>query len=365
MLGELKDVSGIVLFLAVLISAGICLNARAIGRFFHVMDHPDTGRKRHRVSTPLVGGIAILVPLLLWLIAGLILHSFNDGPLAISIALCGIGMGLVGFADDQSSTSPLSRMLSLLVFLAAAFVIDRQLIIHQLNWGSFGQTAVSLWIYLPLMAVTAVGLVNAINMADGQNGVVVGQFVIWSFCLVLVSAGTVQAIAAALLVLSLVVLGFNLAGKLFLGDCGTYGVPFIFGILAAAAHAKGVAPLEVIVVWFFIPVADCVRLLFTRSLRKVSPFVGDRDHFHHRLEDKMGQHGGLACYLGAGAISSVVASLEPRFALVCLIVLTSFYFSFAFLTDSAHGAKAEVAGDDPNREQSAQIIALNREADRA
>jgi UDP-GlcNAc:undecaprenyl-phosphate GlcNAc-1-phosphate transferase len=157
----------------------------------------------------------------------------------------------------------------------------------------------------------------------------------------LITTGAVHAIALSLMALSLVVLGFNLAGKLFLGDCGTYGVSFIFGLLATAVHAQGTVPLEVVVVWFFIPVADCIRLVLTRAWRRTSPFVGDRDHFHHRLEDKMGQHGGLACYLGAGAVSSIVASLEPRFALVCLILLTSFYFSFAFLTDSAHAAAAD------------------------
>lgn len=356
--------SVVVLLLALAICVGLCLSARAIGRFFHVMDHPDTGRKRHRISTPLVGGIAILVPFLLWITAGVIDHTLNNAPLAIAVALCGAGMGLVGFADDQSSTSPLSRMLSLLVFLVIAFVIDRGLITHEMSWGSFGRSEISLWIYLPLMAVTSVGLVNAVNMADGQNGIVAGQFVIWSLCLVLVAGGTVQAIALALMAFSLVVLGFNLAGKLFLGDAGTYGVSFIFGLLATAVHARGVVPLEVVVVWFFIPVADCIRLLLTRSWRKTSPFVGDRDHFHHRLEDKMGQYGGLACYLGASAASSVVASLEPRFALVCLILLTSFYFSFAFLTDSAHGISAE-ADITEEGTHSAKIIALKRDADGA
>ena len=107
------------------------------------------------------------------------------------------------------------------------------------------------------------------------------------------------------------------------------------------AHARGQVSLETVVVWFFIPVADCLRLLISRPLRGRSPFLADRDHFHHRLEDKMGKQQGLACYLAAVSLSSVVAALEPRFALVCLSMLSAFYFSFAWLTDANVPAKEE------------------------
>jgi UDP-GlcNAc:undecaprenyl-phosphate GlcNAc-1-phosphate transferase len=131
-----------------------------------------------------------------------------------------------------------------------------------------------------------------------------------------------------------VFLFFNLRGKLFLGDCGSYGVTFALGLLVALAHARGEVPLETVIVWFFIPVADCLRLLISRPLRGMSPFESDRDHFHHRLEDKLGKNQGLATYAATVAVSSLVATLDPRFALVCLCVLSAFYFSFAWLTDA-------------------------------
>jgi UDP-GlcNAc:undecaprenyl-phosphate GlcNAc-1-phosphate transferase len=130
-----------------------------------------------------------------------------------------------------------------------------------------------------------------------------------------------------LFVLSSVVLCFNLMGKLFLGDAGTYGVTFAFGLLATAIHARGYASLETIIVWFFIPVADCLRLMITRALKGASPMHGDRDHFHHRLNDKFGRDYGLAVYWAAVAIPSAIATLEPKFALVALVCLTAFYFS--------------------------------------
>jgi len=160
------------------------------------------------------------------------------------------------------------------------------------------------------------------------------MYVIWSGCLLFVTKGTSQEIAGVLFVLSAVFLIFNLRGKLFLGDCGSYGVTFVLGLLVTLAHARGEVSLETVIVWFFIPVADCIRLLISRPLRGVSPFRGDRDHFHHRLEDKMGKNQGLATYAAAIAASSLIATLDPRFALVCLCALSAFYFSFAWLSDT-------------------------------
>jgi len=160
------------------------------------------------------------------------------------------------------------------------------------------------------------------------------MYVIWSGCLLFVTGGTSEAIAAVLLALSLVFLFFNLRGKLFLGDCGSYGVTFVIGLLVTLAHARAQVSLETVIVWFFIPVADCIRLLISRPLRGASPFMGDRDHFHHRLEDKLGKSQGLATYAFAVGASSLIATLEPRFALVCLCALSAFYFSFAWLSDA-------------------------------
>ncbi len=297
------------------------------------MAHPDRQRRLHRRPTPQVGGIAIILGLIAWLAIRYCLDGHAERPLLVAIVLCAAGVGLVGFEDDQHETSPLSRVLLLLVFMGVAFAIDSQFIASALNWGSFNPTPIPVGAYLLLMGLTVVGVVNAVNMAYGQDGVVGSMYVVWSGCLI-VSGGLSAAIAGVLFALSLVFLGFNLRGKIFLGDCGSYGVTFTIGLLVMLAHARGEVSLETIIVWFFIPVADCLRLLITRPLRGMSPLQGDRDHFHHRLEDKLGKHKGFATYAFAVAATSSLATLEPRFALVCLCVLSAFYFSFARLTDA-------------------------------
>jgi UDP-GlcNAc:undecaprenyl-phosphate GlcNAc-1-phosphate transferase len=360
MLAGWSELSGFTFFTALTVAVVICVCARPIAEQFNVFAHPDALRRRHSLATPQVGGIAILLALTIWLSATLFTNQPTDKPLFYAVLLCGMGVGLVGFADDQSHTSPTARVLSLLVFVAVALVVEPELVIRTVNWGSFTPTAIPAWMCVGLVSIAAVGLVNAVNMADGQNGIVGSMYVVWALCLLCVSSGPSAAIALLLLSSSLVFLAFNLNGKLFLGDCGSYGVTFVIGLLTLLAHARGQVSFEAIIVWFFIPIMDCLRLLTTRPLRGHSPFVGDRDHFHHRLEDKMGKSLGLASYAAAVAISSLLATLEPKFTLVCLAGLSAFYFSFAWLTDSAVSLATNVqpVAEPVTSNESAKVISM-------
>jgi UDP-GlcNAc:undecaprenyl-phosphate GlcNAc-1-phosphate transferase len=361
MISILSGSLGFIFLAALAVALVICACARPIGETFGVLAHPDALRRYHSLATPQVGGIAILSALTVWLSGILMTGSATEAPLTFAVLLCGLGVGLVGFADDQSHTSPTARILSILVFVSIAIVMAPELRARVINWGSFMPTALPLWAFVPLASVAAVGLVNAVNMADGQNGVVGGMYVVWTLCLLCVTTGIAAKVALVLMSASLIFLAFNLRGKLFLGDCGSYGVTFVIGLLALLAHARGQVSFEALIVWFFVPVMDCLRLLTTRPFRGRSPFVGDRDHFHHRLEDKMGKILGLASYLAAVAISSLLATLEPRFTLVCLSGLSAFYFSFAWLTDTAATPAAQVFPGENDAMPEATVIPMQNE----
>ncbi len=345
MQSELVTASGIILFGALMCALLILVNASAIGSYLQIMDHPDANRKRHVQVTPLVGGPAIILPVILWSTATLLWSHGADPRLELAILLCGSGATLVGFADDQSSTSPSSRLLSLCLLTSIALIVDPDLLPHQLNWGSFAPLPLAPWFAFGFVVIAMTGYVNAVNMADGQNGIVTGMYAIWALCLTLVTGGVTQSAALVLLETSLVVFTFNMAGRVFLGDSGTYGVTFVFGLLVIRAHNHwGVSP-ETITVWFFIPVLDCIRLIVTRLLQGKPPSNGDRDHLHHRLEDRVGKSYGLMIYLGVVGGSSLVSSLYPHLALLCMIGLAAFYFSFAWLAAAESAEQDAEAGD--------------------
>lgn len=337
-------------------TALVCLDARRIGTKLGILAEPDKERRLHIRPTPQVGGIAILTGLILWAILSFLILRVKEPKLLLISIACAFGVGGLGLIDDRVGLSPVTRIFTIFLVVGGVFAIDSDLISTYLNWGSFEPSTISPLLYVPLMALASGGVVNAVNMADGQDGVVGSMFVTWTISLMLCTEGTSQAIAAMLCLSSLIFLVFNLRGKIFLGDCGSYGVTFVLGLLVTLAHARGQVSLETVMVWFFIPIADCIRLLVTRPLRGGSPFKGDRDHFHHRLELKMGKHKGLMCYASAVAMSSLVAALAPRFALVCLCLLSAFYFSFAWLTESKAVEPKKV--DDLSATQKGNIVPL-------
>ncbi|HEU4551120.1 MAG TPA: MraY family glycosyltransferase [Rhizomicrobium sp.] len=321
-------------FTAILITLVVCLSAAPLGRHLGVMAIPDGRRKTHSSATPQLGGVAILTGFGVWLAGYLAWSGAPPDKLLLAVLLSAAGLAVVGFIDDRHEIPPISRILMLLVFLDITFALDPELLRPVLHWYSFGDGSIPQIAFFILLSMTSVGLVNSVNMADGQNGLVGSMFVVWSLCLAIVSDGTLAMAAGMVGALSMVFLVFNLQGKIFLGDCGSYGVTFALGILTAAAHARGELPLETIIVWFFIPVADCLRLVVSRPLRGRSLFQGGRDHFHHLLQDALGMRTSAAVYIGAVVASSLFTTLVPSFSLVCLSFMCAFYFSFANLTEA-------------------------------
>lgn len=309
-------------------------NAMPIAVRLRLIDRPDGVRKNHARPTPLMGGVAIWAGMVVWLI-GTLCAGPTEWLVLIALLLCGSGAWVIGFIDDHRNLTPSVRIVALFGLSIAAMLIAPALLPTTINWVSMPAMAVPAWLGLGFMAFAMAGYVNAVNMADGQNGVVGGMMMIWSLCLMLVTRGVLFELSATLLACIGCFFLFNIAGRVFLGDSGTYGLGFVFGLLAALAHNHFGVAAETVCVWFFIPVLDCLRLLIERARRGVSPMRGDRDHFHHRLQDKIGHRGGLAVYLLAAGITSILSTVAPQTTLLCLILLASFYFSFAWLSGSS------------------------------
>jgi len=332
---------------AALVSWVILSNAGTIGEKLRVIDHPDGLRKVHEAATPLVAGFGILIPLFLWCAANLAIGSHPDTSTFLVVVLCGLGATLVGFTDDQGATSPLSRLLSILLFAVIALALNQGLVPSVISVIGLGPLPVPYWFAFALVAIALAGFVNAVNMADGQNGLVIGMVLVWSGCIAHITNGATSAIAQTMFFASLIALVFNLAGLAFLGDSGTYGVGFVVGLLAIEAHNSWGVPAQTVCVWFCFPVLDCLRLAVKRSWRSRYPFGSDLDHFHHHLQARLGRNVTLVVYLGVTAATSIISSLDPRLAPFCLISLIAFYFTMIFLPKAS--AQSIVSGSKTER----------------
>jgi UDP-GlcNAc:undecaprenyl-phosphate GlcNAc-1-phosphate transferase len=278
-----------------------------------LVDKP-AARKVHAAATPLGGGLAIwlgvLIPFLLgqlllwgwahgWLPGDLIppfarphlpglLHA--SGRLWILIGAGSILMA-VGLWDDRWGLG--WRLRLGVQFLVAAVCVTWQ------DWR------LTLFLDVPLVTwllsvLWIVALVNSFNMLDNMDGLSAGTAALAAGLLAVVllttrapdAGGPQLFVGGLLLVLLGALLGFlwhnRPLARLFMGDAGSYFVGFCIAVTTllatfASYEASGqhavLAPLCVLAV----PLYDTSTVLWIRVREGRSPFEADRSHFSHRL----------------------------------------------------------------------------------
>lgn len=173
------------------------------------------------------------------------------------------------------------------------------------------------WLAIGFTTLCLVGLQNAVNMADGKNGLVMGMSLTW---VVLLMGYTPPHVMPVLLVLAIglgIALAFNLQGKLFLGDSGTYGLSISIGLIAIYSYNVGFPFFTVgkVALLFFMPVIDVVRLMAVRIIHGKSPVRSERNHLHYILLGLMPWRWALTVYLALVGVPSLMALLVPTLTL--------------------------------------------------
>jgi UDP-GlcNAc:undecaprenyl-phosphate GlcNAc-1-phosphate transferase len=299
--------------LCVAITLTVCFGARPIGLWLGVMDQPDGARKLHAKTTPQVGGLAVGIPVVLFALAQAVATDF--APLYATIAAAGAALLTLGTIDDRRQIRPAFRLgASFLICVGALYSVPG-LQIAFLKFTGFTPALYfdSLWVWV-FSLICLVGLQNAINMADGKNGLVVGLSLIWSALLWLHVPEHLQLMLELLFMALAVIFAFNLAGRLFLGDGGTYTLGGLIGLLAIYAYVVGVPRLtaDTVMLWFLVPVLDCLRLIVSRLRQGRSPFSSDLNHLHHILAELMPWRWGLTVYLGMVGVPALLALAAPE-----------------------------------------------------
>ncbi len=293
--------------LAMLLTAILVRYSNVICTKLRLMDEPDD-RKLHAQSTPLMGGLTlalVILPLSLlangWLAAPGYAH-----PAAIYIGATFL-VAFVGMADDRHALSANGRILLSAIIFATAALIEPLFNVRVLHFEITKPATELGLVFTPLAifftTLCCVGLVNAVNMADGKNGLVTGLCLGWLAMLATRAPAPLMPMIA-LLAAGLVILFINnLRGKLFLGDGGSYGFAAAIGLLTIATYNSVSPPYhhalaaEEAMLMFAVPVLDSFRLTFARMRRGQSPMAPDRDHLHHHMLDRFGWPLGLIIYL--------------------------------------------------------------------
>ncbi|PQA74755.1 MraY family glycosyltransferase [Brucella oryzae] len=304
--------------LAFALSVAFCVGFRGLAREWYLIDIPDA-RKRHEGNVPLCGGIAIFLS---FCAAALLTFGISGHANAMTL-VPGLMLILVAGVIDDRFNLPVAPRLA--IQLLAAFLIItiagmRQTYLGLAPDGSDPATAPAPEMLIeiltgPLFLIIAlafiVGLVNAVNMSDGVDGLAGSASAAAFFWLAVIGFGVgehrlgLQALALAAACLGFLV--FNMRHRwrtkasLFLGDGGStfLGAALAGFILILASGTVAIA--FPILIWIVIvPVIDTLSLIVRRMSARRSPFSPDRQHLHHLLMDA-----GLSCGQTAVAVMAL------------------------------------------------------------
>jgi UDP-GlcNAc:undecaprenyl-phosphate GlcNAc-1-phosphate transferase len=257
-------------------------------------------------TVPLGGGIAIFVTLMVFIIPAAIALKFftsqinsiaqtaNIDPAdflakvnqLIVILVSALVLLLLGLWDDKKQLGPFLKLgvqfavaiiAALLAEVRVEFFIQNKIITSLLS---------AMWIVL---------IINAFNFLDNMDGLSAGIAVIASCILFTAAAISGQVFVGGLaLVLIGTLLGFLIfnfpPAKIFMGDAGSLVVGFFVAILTLrttyyheAQSGRWYAVFIPLVV-MAVPLYDFISVTMLRISQGKSPFVGDTQHFSHRLK---------------------------------------------------------------------------------
>lgn len=274
---------------AFLLTTVLIMGLRQVAGLLGLLDRPDA-RKQHEGLVPLCGGLALFAS---YLVATLSLPGSQSIPYGVLLALA--LLVLIGMADDRWNLPPWPRL--------AAESAAAALLIATLDLSSlrFGFTLPDSFHLAPTVTVAiallfSVGMMNAVNMSDGVDGLAGASAAIALFFLALIASqiGSAELALQALLLLSATVgfLVFNLRhpwrdrAAVFLGEAGsiTMGAALAYLTLTLATGAKAL-PFTTLVWIVIVPVIDTLSLVIRRLAAGRSPLSADRWHLHHLLLD--------------------------------------------------------------------------------
>jgi UDP-GlcNAc:undecaprenyl-phosphate/decaprenyl-phosphate GlcNAc-1-phosphate transferase len=290
-------------------------------------------RKKHKCPTPECGGIAIFVGILPVMLGLLILALLQDSPIfknipRIASLLCACTWILIlGVLDDKKRLTWSTKLVGQI--LAVAFLVLGGHSVVSANIPLIGPVIFGWW-GIPLFAVLIVGIINAVNLIDGIDGVAVGICLFAGLAGAAMGVMTGDPISAAL--------QFSLAGallgflpynwppaKVFLGDGGSMMLGLLLGTMAtssafaafpgqrSATFAALVAPF----LPFSIALLDVGLAIVRRWVRGRRIYLPDTDHLHHRLATE---------FKSPERVLFVVYSFSAVFATLSVLIGMRVYF---------------------------------------
>jgi len=247
---------------------------------WHIVDQPGE-RKMHKSPIPRIGGFAMVI--------GVAVGALAVVPLEARDRYCLLAAGLVALFGGLDDRFDLDYRLKLIgQLLAAAIVVfGANVGIHEITLDD--RVPLPEWLSIPLSLLFLVGITNAINLADGLDGLAGGMMFLTLCAIAMLAYGGGELACAALaLTFAGAVLGFLRANtypaSVFMGDAGSQLLGFAVGVLSLrATQGSGTVSTAIPVLLLALPILDTLSVTVQRLSEGRSPFHADKNHIHHKL----------------------------------------------------------------------------------
>ena len=226
----------------------------------------------HSDPTPRAGGIAIVLGMIFLLLS----------PLGLKFMLPVILAFLSGiFEDFHNSLSP-RRRLALQVTAALSAIWLTGSVVTYLGLG----ISMPYWMGIIFSTFAIVGMMNAVNIIDGFNGLASGiiLLILLSFAIISYQEDNMEIFYIIAVTVGATFAFFLLnfpKGKIFLGDGGAYLLGFIvavIGIFLAGKH-ESVSPWYILAIFIY-PVWEVLFSIMRKLTIGHSPMQPDAYHLH-------------------------------------------------------------------------------------
>ncbi|RYG20875.1 MAG: undecaprenyl/decaprenyl-phosphate alpha-N-acetylglucosaminyl 1-phosphate transferase [Chitinophagaceae bacterium] len=280
--------------LAFLLSVSAIPSIIQIALKFRLFDSSDSHRKSHRLQVSRLGGVAIFCSFTITILLFATTVKYQEANFLITSCIILFGLGL---KDDLYGVGPGTKFLMQLI-VAIILVVLGDFRLSSLYGVFFLWEVNALWGGL-FSVVLIIFVNNAFNLIDGIDGFAgtIGVISALSFG-VFFAIGNALPYAFIAFAMTGAIAGFLVfnysPAKIFMGDTGALLIGLVSIILAIKfielnkigdiPNPNFYSAPAIAVAVLLVPVFDSLRIFFIRILHKKSPFTGDRNHLHHRLQ---------------------------------------------------------------------------------
>ena len=247
-----------------------------------IVDQPGT-RKVHSAPIPRVGGLAMAIGVFVAALIAIDLQVQDRWFLGAAAVLVAFG-ALDDRFDLDYRVKLIGQLLAVVIVVIVGDVHIRAITLDD-------RVMLPEWVSVPLTIFFLVGITNAVNLADGLDGLAGGTtfLCLCAVALLLSSVGDQNAGTALCLAFAGAVLGFlrfnTYPATVFMGDAGSQLLGFTIGVLSIRATQSFASQFSaaIPILLLAIPILDTLSVMAQRIGEGRSPFSPDKNHIHHKL----------------------------------------------------------------------------------